>query len=437
MNRSSHDSATMALSLPALALIRTPGAARTFSRVMLVALAAAVVALVVVPWQQTSQGTGRVIGFSPNDRQQFVEAPIEGRILHWYVQEGSRVEQGDPLFEISDNDPEIVSRLRQERTALEARLEAARTRADALTSRRGSLEGSRTDAMGAASERARMAVDRIQASRQSLAAAEATDRTARLNFERQKSLADNGLASRRAFELAELEQARAAAELERARANLSAAERDAEALERDRSRVGNDTRAGIEDVRASHASALAEMAAASAELARLDVRLARQSSQYVTAPRKGTVRRIMTVAGIDMVKMGDAVALLVPDTGARAVEMWVDGNDVPLLKEGRRVRLQFEGWPALQLSGWPNLSTGTFGGVVAIVDAADDGKGKFRIVVVPGDHEWPPVEFLRQGVRANGWVMLESVSLGYELWRQFNGFPPVVPPDVPLVKEKG
>jgi hypothetical protein len=29
-------------------------------------------------------------------------------------------------------------------------------------------------------------------------------------------------------------------------------------------------------------------------------------------------------------------------------------------------------------------------------------------------------------VRANGWVLLDVVSLGYELWRQFNGFPPVV-----------
>ena len=29
---------------------------------------------------------------------------------------------------------------------------------------------------------------------------------------------------------------------------------------------------------------------------------------------------------------------------------------------------------------------------------------------------------------ANGWVLLDVVSLGYELWRQFNGFPPVLAP---------
>jgi hypothetical protein len=34
--------------------------------------------------------------------------------------------------------------------------------------------------------------------------------------------------------------------------------------------------------------------------------------------------------------------------------------------------------------------------------------------------------YLRQGVRANGWILLDEVRLGYELWRQFNGFPPVL-----------
>ena len=36
-----------------------------------------------------------------------------------------------------------------------------------------------------------------------------------------------------------------------------------------------------------------------------------------------------------------------------------------------------------------------------------------------------------RGVRANGWVLLNQVSLGFELWRQFNGFPPVVDPNAP------
>ena len=42
------------------------------------------------------------------------------------------------------------------------------------------------------------------------------------------------------------------------------------------------------------------------------------------------------------------------------------------------------------------------------------------------DKAWPAGMHLRQGVRVNGWVLLDQVRLGYELWRRFNGFPPVV-----------
>jgi hypothetical protein len=107
----------------------------------------------------------------------------------------------------------------------------------------------------------------------------------------------------------------------------------------------------------------------------------------------------------------------------KAVEFWADGNDLPLLAVGREVRIQFEGWPAIQFSGWPKASYGTFRGVVQVVDAAGDGHGRFRLLVVPQEgYEWPG-EFLRQGTLAQGWILLGTVSLGFEVWRQFNGFP--------------
>ena len=146
-----------------------------------------------------------------------------------------------------------------------------------------------------------------------------------------------------------------------------------------------------------------------------------------------------------MVKEGDVLAVIVPDTQDRAVELWIDGNDVPLVTPGRAVRLQFEGWPAVQFAGWPAVAVGTFGGTIAFVDAADDGKGRFRVLVVPdGKEPWPAMRFLRQGSRANGWILLDRVRLGYEVWRQFNGFPPVLPtkemydekPESPMKEEK-
>jgi uncharacterized protein (DUF3820 family) len=97
--------------------------------------------------------------------------------------------------------------------------------------------------------------------------------------------------------------------------------------------------------------------------------------------------------------------------------------DVPLLVKGRRVRLQFDGWPALVFSGWPGYTFGTFGGQVAVIDNIDTD-GHYRILVVqdPQDDPWP--QQLRVGSGAYGWIMLNDVPVWYELWRQFNGFPP-------------
>ena len=87
---------------------------------------------------------------------------------------------------------------------------------------------------------------------------------------------------------------------------------------------------------------------------------------------------------------------------------------------------------AIQFSGWPELAIGTFGGKVRQVDAAASMAGKFRVLVEPesrltGD-VWPAQEFLRQGNQAVGWVLLNRVPLGYEIWRRLNGFPPVLAP---------
>ena len=47
----------------------------------------------ILPWQQTVFGTGKVVAYAPLNRQQFIEAPIDGRIVHWHVMEGSQVKK--------------------------------------------------------------------------------------------------------------------------------------------------------------------------------------------------------------------------------------------------------------------------------------------------------------------------------------------------------
>jgi membrane fusion protein, adhesin transport system len=344
------------------------------------------------------------------------------------VREGDHVREGDPLVDIADNDADLVSRLEREKEALRARIDAARARTTAVKDRIESLESSRDSALQAATSRVRMAQDRVRAAAQAVVAAKATSKTAEQNLERQETLFKDGLTSKRTVELAELDVARAKTEVERANASLSAARSEESALEADMMKVRNDASASINDASASRATAQADIASAEAELARMEVRLARQLMQAVKAPRTGTVLRVVAKQGGEIVKTGEVLLSIVPDTDDAAVELWVEGNDVNLVAPGRPVRLQFEGWPAIQFSGWPSVAVGTYGGTVAFVDAADDGHGKFRVLVTPsGPEAWPSKQYLRQGTRANGWILLDRVSLGYELWRQFNGFPPSWP----------
>lgn len=404
-------------------------AARLLARLLLVGVFASILALVFTPWQQSVRGSGRLIAYAPLERQQTIEAPVKGRVMEWSVQEGDHVEAGDLIVQLSDNDPEIIQRLERERDAVRAQLEAATLSIVVAESKVTSQEGVRTAAvLGAGLER-RIAEDRREAAMRSLDAAEAKHKTAELNITRQRRLHDKGLASTRALELAELDVQTAKAGLDRAKASLAAAKRKVKAMQASRDETDSGSQAKVQDAQSSLQKAYGDKAKAEGALAKIDTRLAQQHTMMITAPRAGTVFQLVAKQGGEVVKQGDALAVLVPDTDARAVELWVDGNDAPLITAGRHARLQFEGWPAVQFVGWPSVAVGTFGGTVAFVDATDNGRGQFRIVVVPDEGEpWPEARYLRQGVRANGWVLLNQVGLGYELWRQLNGFPPTVDP---------
>ena len=409
--------------------VKPSRAGRLLARMVIAFLIGGTAFLVLVPWQQTAKGDGRVIAYSPQDRQQNIKAPIEGKVTRWLVTEGSQVKAGDPIVDLSDNDPDILLRLSAERDAVLARLDAAKARVKSIESQVVSLQGSRKNAVSAAESRIKMANRRTIAANQALAAADATLATAELNTERQQVLYAKGLTSQRQMELTLLDETRARTESERAKASLDGAHAELSAIGSDREKVSNDAFASIESAQAAKALADAEIASANAELTRIDVRLARQSTQGVRAPIDGTVLSVIANGQSgEFVKAGEILAVIVPDTTDRAVEVWVSGNDMPLVTPGANVRLQFEGWPVLQFSGWPSVAIGTFGAIVKFVDATNNKDGDFRVVMVPDPKEpWPAASYLRQGVRVHAWIQLGVVSVGYELWRQFNGFPPSLP----------
>ncbi|VWX48327.1 efflux RND transporter periplasmic adaptor subunit [Novosphingobium sp. 9U] len=187
----------------------------------------------------------------------------------------------------------------------------------------------------------------------------------------------------------------------------------------------------------------AKVAKGEADRNRLNVDISRQSAQVIRAPRDGRILRILGGDNATLVKSGDVIATFAPEQAVRVVELYVDGRDVPLIHAGRRVRLEFEGWPAIQFSGWPSVAVGMFDGRVKAIDVSASANGLFRILVepLPGARPWPQEPFVRLGAKAKGWVLMDIVPSGYELWRLLNDFPLQYPaqaisPDNPQAKQE-
>lgn len=402
---------------------------RLLARILSVLFVLFVLAVWFLPWQQSVSGAGKVIAFDPLERRINVEAPVAGQVKKLHVVEGQKVHKGDVIVEIQDNDPNLLMNLRSQHDALIARRAAAAQRVDDLELQVKQLEQSKGQAIDAAQQR--VAADKI------------TAETAVLNYNRTRELKAPGLVSQRDYELAKQIRESSEANLAGAEANLK--------------RTENDFDATISGIRAQRGTAQAELASAGRDITTLDIQINQNQRQVVESPRDGIVLSVQATDGTYL-RPGSPICVVIPETASRFVEMLLDGNDMPLIRPrhieadgsitaGSEVRLQFEGWPAIQFVGWPSVAVGTFGGEVVFVDAADDGKGRFRIVVAPkpdislegGEkHEilWPGNRWLRQGVRANGWVLLQQVPLWKEIWRQMNGFPPVVADQEPGKENK-
>ncbi|RNJ63770.1 MAG: HlyD family efflux transporter periplasmic adaptor subunit [Porphyrobacter sp. IPPAS B-1204] len=170
-----------------------------------------------------------------------------------------------------------------------------------------------------------------------------------------------------------------------------------------------------------------QVAAAQAALNRADVNISRQSVQIVRAPRDGFIQSLNAGDAATFINAGDVLATFVPDGAERVIEIFIDGRDVALVKKGDKTRIQFEGWPAVQFSGWPSVAVGTFGGRVIAVDQSAQANGRFRVLIAEDrseEHRWPEERYVRFGAVVQAWVLLETVPVGYEIWRQLNNFPP-------------
>lgn len=432
--------------------VRTPRLTRWVARLLLLLFICSPVALARTPWQQTVSGRGQVVAFAPTERRQVVTTLISGRVKTWHVVEGAKVKAGDPIADIEDNDPDLASRLDEQRKFLLSRRAAATDEVAEQTRTAAAQEKALAAAVGAAKANRDAAALLVAVAEQTLKNNQFAATFERERFEMNDKLFKNelGLESRLNRDGAKAQSDRAATDVKRAEAEVKRAE--AVVITND-SLILQAEANGLSAVATAHRDlhrAQQNVFSVERDLQEIDSRVERFKARFVKAPCDGIVHRVSanTGAGGQYVKEGDELVEIVPDTTDRVVELLIDGLDAPLVAahmqqtgRGPHVRLQFEGWPAVQFTGWPSVAVGTFGGRIRQIDPTDDGKGRFRVLVEPeemfdGDR-WPEGIYLRQGNQAVGWVFLNRVTMGYELWRQFNGFPPVVAPQAPDKKDGG
>src|SRR5690606_15455114 len=119
--------------LSALKHARSSRRTKALAWVLSVLFVLMLLGLLFLPWQQFVQGSGRVVADDPLERAIVVEAPLGGKVQRTEIFEGQSVKQGDVLFEIRDNDPDLLGNLRKQQASALARMESVKERERSLS----------------------------------------------------------------------------------------------------------------------------------------------------------------------------------------------------------------------------------------------------------------------------------------------------------------
>lgn len=390
--------------LYSLRALKTPNAGKILAKWLMVIMGIFFLMLF-LPWQQNIRGSGKMTALNPMNRPQTIQAVIAGQIRKWHVREGQFVKKGDTIITISEVkekyfDPKLLFRLEEQIDAKNGSIISKEGKANALSRQIKALR----DAMNI----------KIEQSRAKLEAEKFRFQNAENQFQRNKKLFEAGNIPLTKFQDIEYKYQGSQADYLNAQIELDRVE--AEYLDKI-SKAESD----LSSTQADLFDTQAEVSKLRNEFANMQIR----NDQYqILSPQNGYVVKAM-MAGIgETIKEADAVCTIMPQGSDMAVELYVKAMDVPLLSKGRKVRIEFDGWPALQFSGWPSVSVGTFGGKVEVIDYVNSKPGEFRVLVTPDttDQAWPSQVRVGSGIK--GWVMLDDVPVWYEMWRQLNGFPP-------------
>lgn len=390
--------------LYSLRALKTPSAGIVLAKVLMT-LGLILFIFLFLPWQQNIRGKGKVTALDPANRPQTVQAVIAGQIVEWHVREGEFVNSGDTIVslrEVKDKyfDPELLLRLREQLAAKQNALKSKREKAEAL---RRQIDGLKNGM-----------IRKIEQSTAKLEAERVKYKNAENLYQRNKRLFEAGNIPLTKFQEIEYKYQGSLSDFQNAQIEI-------ERLRAENVEKVNKSESEWNTTQSEIFETQSEISKLTNEYANVHIR----NGQYqILAPQNGHIVRTMKAGIGETIKEGEMICTVMPEVTDQAVEMYVKAMDVPLLSKGRKVRVEFDGWPALQFSGWPSVSVGTFGGVVEVIDYVSTQPGEFRILITPDTMDVPWPSQLRVGSGTRGWVMLDNVPIWYEIWRQLNGFPP-------------
>ncbi|MBA4853406.1 HlyD family secretion protein [Emticicia sp. BO119] len=387
-----------------------------------------------LPWTQNIKSRGKVTTLRQEQRQQGVYSAITGRVMKWYVKEGDLIKKGDTIaylheVKVEYLDPNLIDRTRQQINAKEIANENYLSKANTTNEQIRAMEEAQRLKVAQINNKISQTKAKIQADSMDMLAARNDFSIANEQLKRQKQLYEQGLVSLTQFEQRNQTFQNALAKRTGNEIKFMNSKQDLINLSLELNAVNQEYIEKISKSRGERYQSLSQVASGDADIAKLQNQYSsyklRNELYYVIAPQTGQITRANKAGIGEIVKEGEELVQVVPDQTDMAIEIFVKPLDITLLQPGRKVNVIFDGFPAIVFSGWPTQSYGTFRGVItAISNNIDAASGNFRVLVKPDPNERPWPQVLRLGTATDTFILLKDVPLGYEVWRNINGFPP-------------
>jgi multidrug resistance efflux pump len=428
----SNQSVKIKAKLKTMELVESKHSGKVMLRLLAITFLFLITALF-LPWTQNVRGRGNVTTLFPDQRPQTVNTILGGKIEKWYVREGKYVEKGDTLAFISEIkdayfDPNLVQNTDDQISAKESSVKSYMSKIQSLDIQIDALNQTARLKIEQGKNKLEQSAMKVTADSMNYQAAKINFDIAKEQFERAQKMFKEGLMSQTELENRKLTMQRAEASKIAAENTLLSSRNEVLNAKIELSSLSAQFRNSVSKAESDKFASMSNMFDAEAMVTKLQNQFVNYSMRlgyyYVLAPQNGIVTNFISSGIGEIVKEGEEILTIMPAAINLAVEMYVRPIDIPLIKINHKVRIQFDGWPAIVFSGWPNASIGTYGGRVFAIDNFISPNGLYRILVQPDPKQpdWP--DALRVGAGTFSMLLLNDVPIWYELWRQINGFPP-------------